>query len=82
MKQDGNRFGKTRLKYIIYHTKITYTIDCYIGYYMLTKKHMITPEAKIIYHQCVIDVVNTMKQLIMFFYDCKNRKKYGTLLKP
>ena len=42
----GNRFGKTRLKHIIYHTKIIYTINCYIEDYMLTKKHMITLRAK------------------------------------
>ena len=58
----------------------TYTINCYIGYYMLTKKHMITPKAKIIYHQCVINVVNTMKQLIMIFTTVRIEKIYGTPL--
>ena len=43
---------------------------------------MITPKAKIIYHQCVIDVVNTMKQLIMFFTTVRIEKKYGTPLNP
>ena len=49
---------------------------------MLIKKHMIMLKTKIIYHQCVIDVENTMKQLFMFSTTAVIEKKYGTYLHP
>ena len=49
---------------------------------MLIKKHMITLKTKIIYHLCVIDVVNTMKQIFTFFTTVGIEKKYGTHLNP
>ena len=74
----GNRFGKTHLKHITYHTKITYIINCYIGYYMLTKKHDNAKPKNSVSPVC--DRYN--KTLIHVFYHCKNRKKYGKLLNP
>ena len=47
---------------------------------MLIKKHMIMLKTKIIYHQYVIDVGNTMKQLFMFSTTVGIEKKYGTYL--
>ena len=67
---------------MIYHMKITYSINCYIEYHMLIKKHMIMLKTKIIYHQCVINVVNTMKQIFTFSTTAGIEKKYGTHLNP
>ena len=61
--------------------RITYTIKQYIEFYMLIKKH-ITLKTKIIYHQCVIDVGNTMKQLFMFSTTVGIEKKYRTYFNP
>ena len=49
---------------------------------MLIKKHMIMLKTKIIYHQCVIDEGNTMKQLFMFSTTVGIEKKYRTYLNP
>ena len=49
---------------------------------MLIQKHTITLKAKIIYHQSVIDVGNTMKQLFIFSTTVGIGKKYGTYLNP
>ena len=43
---------------------------------------MIMLKTKIIYHQYVIDVGNTMKQLFMFSTTVGIEKKYGTYLNP
>ena len=80
--QTGNKYGKTYLTHTIYRTKTTYTTKYYIGYHILTKKHMITLSEKAIYHQCVVDVRNTMKHLSIFCTTVEIEKKYGTLLNP
>ena len=78
----GNKYGKTHLRRATYLTKTTYTTICYIGYYMLSKKHMITLSKKTIHHQYMIDVRNTMKHLSTFSTTVEIEKKYGALLNP
>ena len=43
---------------------------------------MIMLKRSIIYHQCAIDVGNSMKQLFMFSTTVGIEKKYGTYLNP
>ena len=43
---------------------------------------MIMLKTKIVYHQCVIDVVNTMKQLCTLSTTVGIEKNYGTHLNP
>ena len=49
---------------------------------MLTKKHVITLNAKTIYHRHATDVKNTMKQSFVHFTIVGIEKKSGTLLNP
>ena len=66
----------------IYHKKTTYTTKYYIGYCMLTKKHMITLSKKTIYHQYVIAVRKTMKRSFTFSTIVEIEKTYRTFLNP
>ena len=49
---------------------------------MLTKKHMITPNAKTTYQQCAMDATNKLKQLFTRSITAEIEKKFGTLLNP